>query len=146
VESGDHSTYENTFGNRKMMLLKFDGTGDITPLAQVSVPVDGDFGSGLFAVYEITDDGPVLRSYGRVSNGMATFSIHDFSDHLIVKLDADPAASNIGTEEEGGDNGGDNGGSEDTGGSSGNTLLYVGVGGAVAAIAIAGVVLFMRRP
>ncbi|NLN72425.1 MAG: hypothetical protein GX137_06555, partial [Thermoplasmatales archaeon] len=130
VKSGDTSAFAKDFGNRKMMLLKFDGSGEALNEAQVSVPVGNDFGSGLFAVYEIIDNKPVLRSYGRASNGMATFNIISFDDHLIVKLDVDPAASNVGTAAD----------------SSSNTLLYLGVGGAVAAIAIAGVVLFMRRP
>lgn len=131
VKPGDHSTYTEAFGNKKMMLLEFDGSGEAPYETQVSVPVDGDFGSGLFAVYEITDDGPVLRSYGRASDGMATFNILDFSDHLIVKLDVDPAAANVGT---------------GAGGSSSNTLLYIGIGGAVAAAAVAGGALFLRRP
>jgi len=131
VECGDHSEYTEMFGDKKMMLLEFDGSGNIAPLAQVSVPVDGDFGSGLFAVYEITGDGPVLRSYGRAFDGMATFNILGFSDHLIVKLDVDPAAANVGTA---------------AGPSSSNTLLYIGIGGAVAAAAVAGGALFLRRP
>lgn len=118
------------FGDRKMVLLSFAGSGVMPDDTQVSYPVGSDFGNGLFAVYEVVDDDIVLRSYGRASEGMATFSVNHLSEYLIVKSDVDPAASNAAATE----------------GPANNTMLYVGVGGAAVVAVIAGTIFFMRRP
>ena len=118
------------FGDRKMVLLSFAGSGTMPDEAQVSYPVGNDFGNGLFAVYEVVGDDIVLRSYGRASEGMATFNVNHLSEYLIVKSDVDPAASNTGTIE----------------GPADSTMLYIGVGGVAVVAVIAGTIFFMRRP
>jgi len=118
------------FGDRKMVLLSFAGSGTMPDEAQVSYPVGNDFGNGLFAVYEVVGDDIVLRSYGRASEGMATFNVNHLSEYLIVKSDVDPAASNTGTIE----------------GPADSTMLYIGVGGVAVVAVIAGTVFYMRRP
>ncbi len=118
------------FGDSKMVLLSFAGSGAMPDDTQVSYPVGSDFGNGLFAVYEVVGDDIVLRSYGRASEGMATFSVNHLSEYLIVKSDVDPAASNEVATDDPAD----------------NTMLYIGVGGAAVVAVIAGTVFFMRRP
>lgn len=118
------------FGDRKMVLLSFAGSGAMPDDVQVSYHVGNDFGNGLFAVYEVVGDDIVLRSYGTASEGMATFNVNHLSKYLIVKSDVDPAASNTGTTEDSAD----------------STMLYIGVGGAAVVAVIAGTIFFMRRP
>jgi len=118
------------FGDSKMVLLSFADSGAMPDDTQVSYPVGSDFGNGLFAVYEVVGDDIVLRSYGRASEGMATFSVNHLSEYLIVKSDVDPAASNEVATDDPAD----------------NTMLYIGVGGAAVVAVIAGTVFFMRRP